>query len=259
MLYLKPLEARKLTMKNKTVVYTAVTGGYDLVLPTSFNNCDFVCFTDQQMSVRGWDVRKLPFQGGDNVRTARAIKILPHRLFDEYETSIWVDGNVTIIRDPYYLLRQLDCTFALHTFKHSERDSLTEELHACIRLSKDDKSVMERQVQEYLAEGCPDRGNLIESGILIRHHGDSQLIDAMELWWQQIQIYSRRDQLSFPYVVWKTGLKYGVMGEAHARGRSKYFFVKPHNKQGNGRRFRNKLSQKKRYAQNYIRNIFSKY
>ena len=29
----------------------------------------------------------------------------------------------------------------------------------------------------------------------------------MEKWWNQIKNFSKRDQLSFNYVVWKTGIK----------------------------------------------------
>ena len=34
----------------------------------------------------------------------------------------------------------------------------------------------------------------------------------MDEWWEQIEMYSRRDQLSLPYVIWKNGFEYQDVG-----------------------------------------------
>ena len=52
----------------------------------------------------------------------------------------------------------------------------------------------------------PKNNGLWANGVLIRKHNDPDIIKMNEMWWQEIQNGSRRDQLSAPYVAWKCGL-----------------------------------------------------
>ena len=53
-------------------------------------------------------------------------------------------------------------------------------------------------------EGYPQGNGLTETGVLFRIHNATSHFDR--LWWQCIEKYSRRDQLSFNYVLWKTSM-----------------------------------------------------
>ena len=46
---------------------------------------------------------------------------------------------------------------------------------------------------------------MVESNIIIRKHNERECIELMEEWWKEIKTNSHRDQLSFNYVLWKTG------------------------------------------------------
>ena len=47
----------------------------------------------------------------------------------------------------------------------------------------------------------------IEGALIVRKHNEKECVYLMEQWWEQIKNYSHRDQLSFNYVLWKTGKK----------------------------------------------------
>ena len=87
----------------KKVIYTCITGGYDEVPKHLITDSawDYVLFTDSKdLIARGtvghWSVRPLSYNELTNVKNARWHKINSHRLFPEYDYSLWVDGNVSI-------------------------------------------------------------------------------------------------------------------------------------------------------------------
>lgn len=53
--------------------------------------------------------------------------------------------------------------------------------------------------------GFPEHYGLGENNILYRRHNEPALVRVMEDWWYFLENYSRRDQLSFVYVLWKNG------------------------------------------------------
>jgi len=91
-------------------------------------------------------------------------------------------------------------------FAHAERYCLYQEAAHCIHRHKDDPEVIRRQVSRYTQEGVPANYGLAECSILLRRH-TKQVREFNELWWNEILAGSVRDQISFPYVAWKTGIK----------------------------------------------------
>ena len=59
----------------------------------------------------------------------------------------------------------------------------------------------------YVKENFPHKLGLVESNVMIRKHNKNESIELMEKWWNEINKYSHRDQLSFNYLLWKTGIK----------------------------------------------------
>ena len=65
-------------------------------------------------------------------------------------------------------------------------------------------------MQRYTREGFPANYGLVDTAVLLRRH-TPKVEEFCRLWWQQLQIGSRRDQLSFTYCAWKSGLKYRLL------------------------------------------------
>jgi len=77
-------------MVNKKVIYTAIFGGYDKLPEPTFipEGWDFICFTDSNIQSDIWTIKNVPAIYEDSTRNARKHKLLPHRLFPNYDYSL---------------------------------------------------------------------------------------------------------------------------------------------------------------------------
>lgn len=199
-------------MKSKRiVVYTAVCDDYDILRDPEYVNreCDYVCFCDRpSLGTSVW--RRQPFDRyfSDPTRTARRVKLLPHLYFRDYEISIWIDGNITIVGDIVQLVNRCLADAPIAMYAHPEgRTCIYKEGDACLQQKKDDPAVIHAQLEHYKNQGYPQEAGLYASYIIFRRHGDPLVIRTMEDWWRELLAFSRRDQLSFNYVADKNHIK----------------------------------------------------
>ena len=69
------------------VVYTSVFGGYDKLVEQNLSDgWDWKCFSEEN-SLSLYT---------DNNRNAKRFKVLPHRYLQDYEYSIFIDGNIDV-------------------------------------------------------------------------------------------------------------------------------------------------------------------
>ncbi len=195
----------------KIVVYTAVTGNYDDLLPPAMKvpGWDYLCFTDEPLAPKfGWSIRALPKNDLDQIRLSRLPKILPHRLLTDYDVSIWIDGHIGIRGDLGEFCRMALMHADIAFFRHGElRPSVAAEIQACWQAGKAPLEVMNLQYQHYLAEGFPDNAGIIpEAAVIVRRHHRAHICAVMEQWWGEFQRHCARDQVSLPYVIWKNSL-----------------------------------------------------
>ena len=198
------------------VIYSAIFGGKDCIQNNQFKipGADYVMFTeDTTMQSDIWDVRVVIQDRWDPHRTSRFYKLLPHLKFPDYKYSLWIDGNRVIQKDVYRLMKSWMGNAVLVNpvrSKDSWKKNAYDEAAHCIALGKkgnfkDDPEIINKQTQAYIVEGLPMRSGLWGCQYILREHNHPDCIKLSELWWQQIKKYSKRDQISFPYCVWKTG------------------------------------------------------
>lgn len=208
-----------------TIVYTAIFGGRDtLVDPKHINpSFKYVCFTDNKKIRSGiWDVRYYSPVFPDPVMSAKLFKILPQNFFSEFETSIWIDGNMIIAADLAPLLGSIDTKHTLACFDHKASSTdpvgcIYDEAAKLLQQIKEgkrptlDPAPIEKQVKRLTAEGFPKQYGLISGNLLVRRHMDDVCIRMMEDWWLEILRGSRRDELSFNYLAWKNGFAFNYI------------------------------------------------
>ena len=199
----------------KTVVYSCTDLAYDQIFspvaPTP--GVEFVLFAARRPRlVRGWRWRPLPeaVHGLTPALANRYAKFFPHRVLPEAERSIYVDANTLILSDLTPLLDEFAAADAdIGLFRHQERSSLREELDFARQVGKisaADAEKAEAQLRRYQAEGLPADPPFTENAILFRRHGSPALEAAMALWWDELEAGARRDQLSLPYVLFRSEL-----------------------------------------------------
>ena len=197
------------TEKNKKVIYTCITGGYDSLIEPSHITVDFdyVCFTDNpNLTSDIWDIRPLPEETKDlsQVKKQRYVKINAHKVLSDYDLSIWVDGNVDIRGDlNKFINKTLSNDCSIYVPKHPQRKCIYVEAQACVSMKKDTKEIVNKQIDKYKEEGFPQNYGLLQSNIMLRKHNNEDCIKLMEAWFEELKNESHRDQLSFNYVSWK--------------------------------------------------------
>lgn len=221
---------------NSIVVYTAITGGYDnLRQPKVIDlNIDYVCFTDavSQIQQNGiWKMMPIPkeLQYLSDVKKQRVVKICPHRYLKDYDISIWVDGNFSIVGSIRQFIKQYDLNKSpLYVRVHPIRKCIYEEAKVCIEMHKDLSQTIQNQVSTYRKEGYPKNIGMAETGIVLRRHNDikCQLVD--NLWASELLKHSHRDQLSFNYACWKIHFLPGCLNKEFNVFGNKTFVWRPH-------------------------------
>ncbi|MCI5078377.1 glycosyltransferase domain-containing protein [Oricola sp.] len=205
---------------DRLTVYTAITDGYDSLkpqLPSAVGGSPLVAFLDQATTLRhngqfrGWQPKTAQFPEIGARRASRFFKANAHLALPESRYSLWIDASVSLVA-PFDMAQLADMFLAdcdLCVFRHHARQSIREEAEACKALGLDAPDTIDRQVDRYRREGLPDDTGLAELPIILRRH--SRAVEAFdEAWWEEIAAGSWRDQLSFNYVIWKTGLPYAT-------------------------------------------------
>ncbi len=220
----------------RLVIYTVLFGNYDSLKEPLFitPNCDYFILTNQEVKPNSvW--KKYPLEkydemtkGFSNLEKARFFKLHPHILFPEYKHSLFIDANFQMVTDMRPVFAQLEDNFiAIHN--QPGRDCVYQEATEVIVLGKADKQEVNRQMKAYKKDGFPEHYGLFRTCIVVREHNNEQCKKLMRLWWEQIDKYTKRDQLSFTYALWKMGLdKYSVSNLGFDPRTNPRFFERVH-------------------------------
>ena len=202
-------KAKRPERQKKIAVVSAISGGYDSVkFPAVIDSrLDYVIYSDTPVENPGfYDVRPLPYFDADKTRSARFVKTNIQNLLPDYDYVVWVDANVMIVGDIYKSIVEpvIKSKKTMGAMLHPVRSSPFEEMNACIKAGKDDVNAIIEQKKFYEDQGF-ESDRLIESNILVYNIGDRNLAPFLSEWWNQIDRFSRRDQLSFNYALDKAG------------------------------------------------------
>ncbi|CRF35674.1 hypothetical protein BRSU_2797 [Brachyspira suanatina] len=201
---------------NKKVIYTCITDRYDnLFVHTYINNdWDYICFTDDKYLINAqiygnWIIKPLQFNELDNTRNNRWHKMHPHIILKEYDHSIYLDGNIDI-KTSYLFECINNCINNNETIsipKHYLRDCLYDEADIVCKYNIDNPDIVKTQMEIYRNENFPEHYGFTENNCIYRKHNDQIIMKTMEEWWYWVKNYSKRDQLSLFYALWKNNIK----------------------------------------------------
>lgn len=197
------------------ICYTAIYGGYDAELwpAPSLPGVDFVCFTDDPgLSGDGWIMMVEERPEAHPRMKAKWFKINPHRVFPDAERTLWVDGSHRLSPgfSPEPVIDYAEPTgIAAHAHVRSPRCIYAEAAGSMIfpKYSTLSPSPVE-QAASYRADGHPEGWGLWALGMIARVRSD-QLDDAMDDWWRENLRWTYQDQVSFPVVMRRHGIKVG--------------------------------------------------
>ena len=168
------------------IAYTAMVGNYPA-------RTDVHCFGNEGVYQRP-------------VMEAKRYKILSHLFFPREDVTVWLDANIRLKVDVREAVETLLGDADMAVFKHPYRDNVWQEFATL----KDDprfaipylQDQLHAQAYQYAAEELPATWPLYECNVLIRRNNE-RVNRFNEAWWAQICRWQWRDQVSFPYVLWK--------------------------------------------------------
>lgn len=188
----------------KIAIVSAVSGGYDAFHPPHVidSRFDYIVYSDTLVSNPGiYDVRLLPYIDTDSTRSARFVKTNIKNLLPDYDYVMWIDANILITGDIHPLFDDfIKSDMEFSAMLHPVRTSPFEEMEACIKAGKDDVEAI-REQRDYYKRQVYDSSKLIESNILFYKINGPHVGDFLKIWWNQIDMYSRRDQFSINYAL----------------------------------------------------------
>ncbi len=220
--------------ENRACVYTCITGGYDTVLLHEYVNpaFDYICFTDSvnllNMARYGaWQFRPLAFTALSDTKNQRWHKTHPHEILAGYDESVYIDANISV-RTEFLFGEIASSESGILIPIHFARDCIYDEAKEIVRWGRDSAENVGRMVALLKESGFPRHYGLHETNIVYRKHGDATVRKIDGEWWSFIESYSRRDQMSLSFVLWKNGIAVSDIAIANARTDEKNFYFAEH-------------------------------
>ncbi len=196
----------------KYVIYTAMVGGYDEIMQPKVvdERFDYILFSNdiKDNRVGVWQVRPILYYNDIQTKIARYVKTHPEDLLIGYKASVWIDASVVVESDYIYKrtveLSEKKQLIATHI--HPDWNCTYEELLGIMMLQWESEEITVRWGQYLRKEKFPRGIGTWETRVLFRLHSNSKIKQLDTLWWWCIENFSRRDQYSFQYVLWKLGM-----------------------------------------------------
>jgi len=190
---------------NKFVVYTAITKRYDtLKEPLVVNDkVDYICFTDNdKLESKIWKIVYI------KDLYHKEPKILPQKYLEGYTHSLWIDGSCKLLVDPMILFDLVidNSKPFIATFDALLWHCAYSEAIKCMEFMLDNPTKIKEQVAFMESEGYPKDNGLSVGTVIVRRH-TKLLEDFSNLWWDMITRFSKRDQISINYTLWKLDIR----------------------------------------------------
>jgi hypothetical protein len=217
------------------LVYTALYGGRDAVRPQAFQtrgDVDWLCITDSanvapfpfqtmtlaerkhehpNMAAKWWRTHP-PFNGlYDQALTPRA----------PYAYCIWIDANMQVTSQTFVSNVIGSINDGMAAWAHPRRDDIYDEIEASLgnegQGGRYDALPLREQGEAYRAEGYPEHAGLYATGTLL--WTPERAADVGAAWWDECVRWGYQDQVSFPVVCWRLGVKPGTFPLDQTHGR----------------------------------------
>jgi hypothetical protein len=190
---------------------TACFGSYDPLhkLPLGHGFDEALCVTDDPGSVPdGWTAVHVP-GSGDPRLDAKVPKMEPWR-FTDAELVVWLDASFQVTGDLAGWAQGQLAKRDFVVWQHPEgRICLGQEAEVCWQFPKYERFPVMEQARSYFDDGMPRYWGLFAAGMLgwrvtegTREFGSR--------WLGEQSRWSPQDQVSLPYLLWDSGLPFGL-------------------------------------------------
>jgi len=198
----------------KIAVVTSSIGTNRLLDPIPFEGVDYHAFVDDNATNNKWITHPIIEFSNDptytNRRNAKVYKILPFAFLPDYDYFFWVDSTHRLETNPYEVIDKYLKDTDIAVFKHPERGCIYPEGKIVMDIKFDHPNLIEDQLAFYRDLCYPENNGLYELPVRVQRNTlTTQRMGWM--WWEQICMFSSRDQISFPFVCSQLGIKPSIL------------------------------------------------
>ncbi len=188
----------------KIGIYRCLFGDYDFIFDEKIvlDNCDYYLFTDNpELDVFPYKtILVQPHKLGASIGN-RHLKVIIPKVLREYDITIYIDSNISIVADISPLVDEFYASGALiGSFAHPYVSSVPEEVQCCILKGKADEATLRQELAHYSGQCDLASLRLSDNSIILRRMPVESLDQAMVFWFDLLKKFSGRDQLSLPFV-----------------------------------------------------------
>lgn len=198
---------------NKVAIISSSLGGFDEPPKHTEQSikADYFRFTDENFPLRKSMTARLQ---------AKIPKMFGWQLAPGYEYYLWLDGNIALNRFDtleYFYNHIQGCDIVV--LKHHRRKTAKWEARYLERaLNEQSKYAVARYDNEFLKEQMQEIqadknfiDDLLVIGGIFMYRNTEQVRAMLKEWWYHVSRYIVQDQISFPYVLKKSGLRIRVL------------------------------------------------
>lgn len=195
----------------RIAIITALFGDRDILEDPKIvhSNIDYYAFVDKKYNCKIWQQKDIfDFTIDDKYRgrrNAKIYKILPQLFLPDYDYWFWVDPTHEVVEKPEIIIESYLKKNDIAVWKHTARNCAYQEANEIINLNYDHLTNICELVGFLNLKGFPKNYGLYELSSFIRKNTTRiQLFNIK--WWEIICKYSSRDQISFPFLLWKLNI-----------------------------------------------------
>jgi GR25 family glycosyltransferase involved in LPS biosynthesis len=246
---------KTININKKVAIITSIYGSYDSITEqNNISEVDLYCFTNEEIKSNSWKIITTPYHLSDNTKGKNSIhdninnhsiynmmiakyyKIQSHYIdiLQSYDYIVWIDARV-LVKNEFipFIFSMIEKNKKLINYQHSERNNIMKEVSESLKQKRYVEQKIINQYQIYKERGFPDQSGLFENTVFIRTIKDKNINDIFDLWWKHNVEYSFQDQLSYPYVLWKSDIYPDYIIRDGTVWNSKYTSVKKNHKINN--------------------------
>lgn len=201
----------------KVAVYTCITKGYDKPkIPVYVeNDTDYYMYTDStEIQGKVWKKKDIDCEKYED-EANRYYKFHPEIFEKSFDYAIYVDGNVKVISDVTTLCsiaHKAKTGIAMH--KHHKRDCVYQEGKACKYYKRGNYKKIEEYLDKMKKENFPEKFGLFEATVIVYDLKNPNTKKIANEWWNMYyKSNTKRDQIFFPYIIWKMGFDIEDVGD----------------------------------------------
>lgn len=190
--------------KLRLAVYTVLVGEKEALnnplhylgndAPTDLD-IEFFCFTDNEALISSaWKIKRFNHPLVPPEKMSRLPKAQPDKFFPDYDYSLYIDNTVVFKRLP----QEVDVKGAVFRgFRHPWRTNPLDEADIVVKSGLDAAEIVAGQIAFYDKRTPLSSVTVLTAGtVLLRQHHHPSVQKFGELWWEQILLFSKRDQIS---------------------------------------------------------------